>query len=108
EIHAGYLAIFHDETAIDDDAVDVAAGAADQHGLDGIDDLADIGVFQVPDHDVGAATGRQSPEIGAAESVRTTQRRRIEIIFRPAGRRAVPGEPAQDQADLHIEQHIGR
>ena len=86
----------------------VAACAADQQGLDRVDDLPDVGVRQVPDHHVGAAARRQASEISTSQGVSAAERCSIEIILRPAGGGAMLGEPAEDKADLHIEQHIGR
>ncbi len=64
EIDAVDTPVLDHNPAIDDDGLEIATGAAEHHGLNGVDELAQVETVQVENSYVRLGTDREAAEIG--------------------------------------------
>ena len=101
-------AAFHECLAVDDDGLDVTAGAALDQRLDRIVHGAVVELAQIDHDDIGLRARRQPAEVVAPEVARAAERGGVEDVLRSAHPEASVGHAAHQGGPAHLVDEVLR
>ena len=75
QVDAVDVPVAYHDAPVDDDRLEVAAGAGEHQGLNRVDELTEVAAAQVEDRDVRLGADRQTAEVGPPQRPRAAARR---------------------------------
>ena len=107
-VSAAHLEIRHHLDAIDEAGLEVAAAAAQHHGLDRVHELAEMKAREIEHRDIGACPRRQTAKIVTPQGAGPAKRRGAIEIRRRRNAGAAIHDVADVEALAHVIDDVGR